>query len=68
VDVIKPDVHLTRAAKAAGFETALGLCENIRELSGDRLTVIDSVLWRYGEQRETQSWPTWEQLWCMGQT
>ena len=64
-DVIKPDVHLTRAAKWAGFETAVGLCKAIRDLGGDRLTVIDSVLWRYGEQQEVRKWPSWEQLWCM---
>ncbi len=65
-DVIKPDVHLTRAAKAAGFDKAIGLCEAIRELTGspsERLTVIDSVLWRYGEQQVSQGWSDWGQLW-----
>jgi len=67
-DVIKPDVHLTRAAKWAGFETAIGLCKAIRDLGGDRLTVIDSVLWRYGEQQEVRKWPSWDKLWCMDPT
>lgn len=61
-DVVKPDVHLKRAAAAAGFPTALALCEIIREVSGDRLTVVDSVLWRYGQQQKAQGWPDWETL------
>ena len=61
-DVVKPDVHLKRAAAAAGFPTALALCEIIRDVSGDRLTVVDSVLWRYGQQQKAQGWPDWETL------
>lgn len=65
-DVVKPDVHLQRAAKAAGHATPLRLCRAIQEAllpQVERLTVIDSVLWRFGEQRERQEWRTWEQLW-----
>jgi hypothetical protein len=61
-DVVKPDVHLERAAKAAGYPTPLAMCEMIRGKTGDRLTVIDSVLWRYGEQREKRGWATWAEL------
>ena len=63
-DVVKPDVHLQRAALAAGYPTPLALCEVVRDEVGDRLTVVDSVLWRYGEQRQAQGWPTWEVLWA----
>lgn len=66
-DVIKPDVHLNRAAKAAGFDTAIGLCKAIRERTGmpaERLTVIDSVLWRYGEQLVARGWSSWDKLWA----
>jgi hypothetical protein len=62
VDVVKPDVHLQRAAAAAGFPSPLALCEAIRDASGDRLTVVDSVLWRYGQQRQERGWPAWEAL------
>lgn len=61
-DVVKPDVHLTRAAHAAGFESPVELCDAIRNATGDRLTVIDSVLWRYGEQRESRGWMEWKPL------
>lgn len=63
VDVVKPDLHLERAAKAAGFDTPLALCTQIRETTGDRLTVIDSVLWRYGEQQQARGWLDWADLW-----
>lgn len=59
VDVIKPDVHLTRAAKAAAKPSPLALCVSIRDVTGDRLTVVDSVLWRYGEQQIARGWPSW---------
>lgn len=56
VDCVKPDVHLVRAANAAGYNSPLALCKEIRELTGDRLTVVDSVLWRYGEQQNKRGW------------
>jgi hypothetical protein len=65
-DVVKPDVHLERAAKAAGFATPLALCEKIRDQLGERITVIDSVLWRYGEQQKKRGWPEWDALWAKG--
>lgn len=65
-DVVKPDVHLQRAAAAAGQPSALALCDAIRVELGadaDRRTVIDSVLWRYGEQQRARAWPEWAELW-----
>lgn len=62
VDCVKPDVHLRRAAAAAGFATPLEMCQAIRDATGDRLTVVDSVLWRYGEQRERRGWRGWKEL------
>ena len=61
-DVVKPDVHLTRAA-AAVATTPDELCRSIGALTGDRVTVVDSVLWRYGEQRVARGWADWPQLW-----
>jgi len=63
-DVVKPDVHLQRAAQAAKTSSPLALCEAIRAELGDRLTVIDSVLWRYGEQQRARGWPGWAELWA----
>lgn len=65
VDCVKPDVHLQRAAKGAGRDSPLALCREIAAETGDRLTVIDSVLWRYGEQRERRGWPRWVDLFTM---
>jgi hypothetical protein len=63
VDCVKPDVHLVRAAAAAGYSTPLALCEALRDRLGERLTVCDSVLWRYGEQQKARGWAEWPALW-----
>jgi hypothetical protein len=73
-DVVKPDVHLVRAAHAAHRATPKRLCMAIRdemrrtnEADGvnDRLAMIDTVLWRYGERMEGKliGWPSWVDLW-----
>jgi len=62
VDVVKPDVHLQRAAEAAGYPDPLALAKAVQDATGERLTVVDSVLWRYGEQRERHHWPSWVEL------
>lgn len=46
-DVVKPDRHLARISNAAGFDTPHELCSKIAEITGERLSVIDLVLWRY---------------------
>jgi hypothetical protein len=47
LDIVKPDRHLRRMAEAAGFSCPEALCATIAEVIGDRLSVIDLVLWRY---------------------
>ena len=47
IDCVKPDRHLERIAKAAGYDSPLSMCEVIKEKSGDKLAVIDIVLWRF---------------------
>lgn len=47
LDVVKPDRHLIRIAKASGFESPNDLCESIKHTVGDTLAVIDIVIWRY---------------------
>lgn len=48
-DVAKPDVHLQRLTNRFKFETANKLCEFISKATGDRIGVVDFVLWRYSE-------------------
>jgi hypothetical protein len=45
--VVKPDRHLQRMARAAGFRSPLELCQEIANRTGDPIQVIDIVLWRY---------------------
>jgi hypothetical protein len=47
LDVVKPDRHLLRVATAAGYESPRRLCEHIAESVGDRLSVVDLVIWRF---------------------
>lgn len=47
LDVVKPDRHLLRVAAAAGFESPEQLCKDINAVVGDRISVIDLVIWRF---------------------
>jgi hypothetical protein len=47
LDCVKPDRHLVRMAATAGYESPLAMCTVIAERTGDRLGVVDAVLWRY---------------------
>jgi hypothetical protein len=47
LDVVKPDRHLMRLAKAAKFPSPTDLCQSIADVTGDKISVIDLVLWRY---------------------
>jgi hypothetical protein len=47
LQLIKPDRHLVRIAKSAGFTSPKDLGEVIKEAVGDSLSEIDIVLWRY---------------------
>lgn len=46
-DVPKPDRHLLRLTSAAGYSDHTQMCADISQVVGDRLAVIDIVLWRY---------------------
>ncbi|THV25087.1 hypothetical protein [Peteryoungia ipomoeae] len=48
---VKPDRHLVRLATEYGFVDVDAMCEAIQVESGDDLSVLDIVLWRYEEQR-----------------
>lgn len=43
----KPDRHLVRIANAVGYSSPNNLCSDISELVGDKIAVVDLVLWRY---------------------
>ncbi len=47
LDVAKPDVHLLRLCEIFRFEDAQSLCEFIAANTGERVSVIDLVLWFY---------------------
>jgi len=43
----KPDRHLLRLAAALGYSRPEEMCRAISVASGDRVSVVDLVLWRY---------------------
>lgn len=43
----KPDRHLNRIAKAASYNTPQAMCVDIAEFIGDKVAVVDLVMWRY---------------------
>lgn len=47
LDCAKPDRHLVRIAAAAGYPSAQALCEALAASTGDKVSVVDIVLWRY---------------------
>ncbi len=47
LDLAKPDRHLTRIADSLGFDSPQQLCEQISTIVGDRISVVDIVLWRF---------------------
>ncbi len=47
MDVVKPDRHLLRIAQAARCSSPNELCQLIADVTGDRLSVVDIVMWRY---------------------
>ncbi len=51
LDVVKPDRHLMRMARASGARDPRALCALFASVTGDRLAVVDLVLWRYATLR-----------------
>jgi hypothetical protein len=46
-DVVKPDRHLLRISELAGYSNPAEMCHKISSVVGDRLSVVDLVVWRY---------------------
>lgn len=51
LDVVKPDRHLLRVAAATGYTSPEEMCRKIAEVTNDRLSVIDLVIWRFATIR-----------------
>ena len=47
LDVVKPDRHLVRIANAAGYGEPHDMCKVVSAQTGDRLSVVDVVIWRF---------------------
>jgi hypothetical protein len=47
MDVVKPDRHLTRISGLAGYKNPTDFCGTISAIVGDRVCVVDLVVWRY---------------------
>jgi endonuclease III len=45
--VAKNDRHLRRLARRLNFPDAHSLCAKVAEISGDAVSVVDTVLWRF---------------------
>ena len=50
IDVAKPDRHLVRLASRFGYNCVHRMCDDVNQLVGDRVSVIDLVLWRAEER------------------
>jgi endonuclease III len=47
LSVVKPDRHLLRVARRTGYRSPEDLCQAIAKIVGDKVSVIDLVIWRY---------------------
>ncbi len=47
LQVAKPDRHLTRISESVGYSTPEQMCIEIARIVGDKVPVVDLVLWRY---------------------
>ena len=54
LDVIKPDRHLTRIASRYGYASPDVMCREIAAEVGERVGVIDVILWRYANLTGTR--------------
>jgi len=53
MDVVKPDRHLLRITHATGYDSPERMCRDIGTFVGERLSVVDLVLWRYATLNPT---------------
>lgn len=59
----KADRHLTRIAAAAGYSCPIAMCDAIAAQTGDSVSVVDIVLWRFATMCSSYerlfSFPAW---------
>jgi len=65
VPVAKPDRHLVRIAEASGYDDVQEFCKAISEFSGEKIGVVDIVLWRFAELDQKHHIAEWNRL-CEG--
>ena len=46
-DVAKPDRHIVRLAETYGYDCVQMFCRDIAKETGEKMNVVDIVLWRY---------------------
>jgi len=46
-DVAKPDRHIVRLAETYGYDCVQAFCRDIANETGEKVNVVDIVLWRY---------------------
>lgn len=57
ISVAKPDRHLSRIASVSGFCSAHDMCLELSDLTGDPISVVDLVLWRFATlESEYREW------------
>lgn len=61
-DCCKPDRHLERLATAVFVDSPYSMCRAIQDVTGDKLSVIDIVLWRHCEQNGIGGVSEWVRL------
>lgn len=47
IQAVKPDRHLLRVTQKVGYESPLSMCSDISRMVGDKISVVDLVIWRY---------------------
>lgn len=55
-NVAKNDRHLQKLSAVMGFAHAQDLCAYISGITGDAVSVVDVVLWRYLERQSSRGW------------
>jgi len=46
-NIAKSDRHLQRMAEKNGYQSVLNFCRDISKESGDKISVVDIILWRF---------------------
>ena len=57
LNVAKPDRHLCRISELFGYDSPQAFCQEIAFRTGDSISVVDSVIWRFATlQRDYLEW------------